>query len=134
MTFPSRSLPCAAIAAAFALALAAPAAPVWAHAEHGRAQYGGVVAEAGAFQGELVGGPKGPTLYITEHGQPVSTAGATAKLVVLQGAQRSELALSPAGENRFSSATVAPLPAGSKVVATVTLKDGRSGALRFEVR
>jgi hypothetical protein len=109
-------------------------APARAHTDHGKPMYGGVVAEAGAFQGELVAGPKGTTLYITDHGTPVPTAGATAKLVVLSGAQKSERELVPAGDNRFSVSGGEPLAKGSKAVATVKLKDGRSGALRFDVR
>jgi len=105
-----------------------------AHDGHGKPQHGGIVAEAGTFQGELVAGPKGPTLYLTDHGQPVPTAGASGKLVVLAGGQRSDLALSPAGDNRLAPAQPMPLPKGARAVATVTLKDGRSGALRFDVK
>ena len=109
-------------------------APALAHDDHGKPQHGGIVAEAGTFQGELVTGPKGPTLYVTDHGQPVPTAGASGKLVVLAGGQRSDLALSPAGDNRLAPAQSIPLPKGARAVATVTLKDGRSGALRFDVK
>jgi hypothetical protein len=118
------ALVCAALAGTAALA----------HDDHGKPQHGGIVAEAGTFQGELVAGPKGPTLYVTDHGQPVPTAGASGKLVVLAGGQRSDLALSPAGDNRLAPAQPLPLPKGARAVATVTLKDGRSGALRFDVK
>ena len=47
----------AALAAAAVLAVV-PAA-TRAHADHGKPQHGGVVAEAGSFQGELVAGPRG---------------------------------------------------------------------------
>jgi hypothetical protein len=117
-------LACAALAGTAALA----------HDDHGKPQHGGIVAEAGTFQGELVAGPKGPTLYVTDHGQPVPTAGASGKLVVLAGGQRSDLALSPAGDNRLAPAQPLSLPKGARAVATVTLKDGRSGALRFDVK
>ena len=120
----------AALAAAAALACG----PAVAHQEHGRPVHGGVVAEAGAFQGELVAAPSGPVLYVTEHGKPVPTAGATGRLVVLAGTQRNELVLAPAGGNRLAPAQSAALPKGAKAVATVTLKDGRNGSMRFEVR
>ena len=106
----------------------------FAHDDHGKPRHGGIVSEAGTFQGELVAGPKGPTLYLTDHGQPVPTAGASGKLVVLAGGQRSDLALSPAGDNRLAPAQPMPLPKGARAVATVSLKDGRSGALRFDVK
>lgn len=129
-----RPLRLAAAVAALAAAASFAVVPAHAHTDHGKPMYGGVVAEAGAFQGELVAGPKGTTLYITDHGAPVPTAGATAKLVVLLGVQRSERELVPAGDNRFSVSGGEPLARGSKAVATVKLKDGRSGALRFDVR
>jgi hypothetical protein len=119
--------------AALAALLALPA-QVRAHADHGKPMHGGVVAEAGAFQGELVVGPKGTTLYITDHGAPVPTAGASAKLVVLSGTQKSERDLSPAGDNRLADSGGEPIARGARAVATVRLKDGRSGALRFDVR
>ena len=108
--------------------------PALAHAEHGQPAHGGIVAEAGVFQGELVAKATGLTLFVTEHGKPVSTQGATAKLVVLSGAQKSELQLVPVGDNRFEAKTSVPLAAGAKAVASVKLADGRAGALRFEVK
>lgn len=134
MTDRIRSVRRAVLAAAVSFAAVLHAPDAGAHAEHGRPQYGGVVAEAGSFQGELVAGPKGPTLFITDHGQPVPTAGASAKLVVLRAGQKSELELAPAGDNRLAPAAPVALAAGSKAVATVKLKDGRSGALRFDVK
>jgi hypothetical protein len=136
MTFTRPFLPAAAAAVALAAAavLALVPGPSHAHAEHGKPQHGGVVAEAGTFQGELVAGPKGATLYITDHGAPVPTAGASAKLVVLSGAQKAERELVPAGDNRLAVAGGEPLAKGAKAVATVKLKDGRSGALRFDVK
>ncbi len=131
---PSRPVAALAVALAAAAAIALAPAPSHAHADHGKPQHGGVVAEAGTFQGELVAGPKGATLYITDHGAPVPTAGASAKLVVLSGSQKAERELVPAGDNRLAVAGDAPLAKGAKAVATVKLKDGRSGALRFDVK
>ena len=124
----------AVVALAAATVLAAGPATARAHADHGKPQHGGVVAEAGSFQGELVAGPKGATLYLTDHGAPVPTAGASAKLVVLAGAQKAEHELVPSGDNRMTVAGDATLAKGAKAVATVKLKDGRSGALRFDVK
>ena len=115
---------CAALAATAALA----------HDDHGKPQHGGVVAEASTFQVELVAGPRGPVLYVTDHGKPLSTAGASGKLVVLAAGQKSELALAPAGGNRLAPPQPMVLPTGTRAVATVTLADGRSGALRFDVK
>ena len=40
----------------------------------------------------------------------------------------------PAGENRLAAPAGTVLPKGAKVVAAVKLADGRSGALRFELK
>lgn len=117
--------------AAASLALAH-TAPALAHAEHGQAKYGGLVAEAGLFQGELVAKGSALTLYITNHGEPVPTSGASAKMTVLSAGQKSEVVFAPAGDNRLAAPSGAALPAGAKAVVSVKLGDGRSGALRFE--
>ena len=108
--------------------------PAFAHSEHGKPMHGGVVAEAGVFQGELVAAPAGLTLHLYDHGAPLPAAGATARLTVLAGAQKSEVALSPAGENRLTAPAGTVLPKGAKVVAAVKLADGRNGALRSELK
>lgn len=122
-----------ALAAATSLALAAPVVSR-AHAEHGQPAYGGIVAEAGSFQGELVAKDRTLTLYITIHGEPVAMAGGSARAVVLSGSARSELSFTAAGANKLTATAAAPLAAGTKAVVTVKLPDGRSGALRFELR
>ncbi len=124
----------AALGGACAALLLGVAGAVLAHAEHGRPEHGGVVAEAGVFQGELVSGAAGLVLHLSDHGAPVSTAGASAKLTVLAAGRRSEIALTPAGANRFAAPAGTTLPAGAKVVAAVALPDGRRGALRFELK
>lgn len=129
----SLSLRHAALAAATCLALGAPAAG-WAHAEHGQPAYGGIVAEAGTFQGELVAKDRTLTLYISIHGEPVAMTGGSAKAVVLNGSAKSELTFTAAGANKLTATAAGPLVAGTKAVVTVKLPDGRSGALRFEVK
>lgn len=111
------------------------ASAAFAHAEHGEPTHGGIVAEAGVFQGELVvNAPAGLTLFVTEHGKPIPTQGASARLVVLSGAHRTEVPLVPAGDNRLEARAGVPIAAGAKAVASVKLADGRAGALRFELK
>ena len=85
-----------------AAVLAAPLTAI-AHEEHGKPQYGGVVAEGGHYQAELVAKPDRLTLFITEHGKPLPTAGGSAKLTLLAGGQKTEVNLPPAGDNRFEA-------------------------------
>ena len=101
------------------LALAVFSPTVFAHAEHGQAQYGGVVAEAGMAQFELVAQSDKLIIYVSNHGQAVATAGATGKLTILEGAKKSELDLKPAGDNRLEAKGSAA--SGAKVLISVQL-------------
>ncbi|MBP5998039.1 MAG: hypothetical protein KA535_08815 [Azonexus sp.] len=104
-------------AAALASTLSFASSAALAHAEHGQAQYGGVVAEAGEAQFEIVGKDGRLTVYATNHGVPVDTAGASARLTVLAGSAKSEFDLKPAGDNRLQGqGSVAP---GAKLLINV---------------
>lgn len=74
-------------------------APAFAHEAHGQPQHHGIVAEAGMAQFEIVAQGDTLTVYVTDHGAPVATAGASGKLTMLTGAGKSEIALQPAGDN-----------------------------------
>lgn len=113
----------------FAAALLA-AAPALAHEDHGKSSHGGVVADAAAFQAELVAQPERLTLYVSEHGKPLATAGGSAKLTLLAGGQKTEVVLSPAGDDRFA-ATGSFKVQGAKAVATVSIPGQPAKTLRF---
>jgi len=100
-----------------ALALSAYGNTALAHAEHGQPQHGGVVAEAGEMQFEVVSKDGLLTVYLSNHGNPVSAAGATGKLTALVGTAKSEFDLKAAGDNRLQGA--ANIPAGAKLLITV---------------
>ena len=72
-----------------------------AHETHGQPQYGGVVAEAGMAQFEIVAKDGKLIVYVSNHGAPVDTTGASGKLTVLAGSAKSEIELKPAGDNRL---------------------------------
>ena len=94
-----------------------PIASAYAHAEHGQPQHGGVHAEAGEAQFEIVGKEGKLTVYATLHGVPLETAGANGKVTALTGTAKSEFELKPAGENRLqASGTIA---AGAKLLINV---------------
>jgi hypothetical protein len=52
----------------------------------------------------------------------------------LAGSSPVEVDLLPAGENRLSASLAASIPAAAKVAASVKLKDGRAGVLRFQLK
>lgn len=99
-------------------ALSLPTAAL-AHAEHGQPQFGGVVAEAGEAQFEIVGKDGKLVVHVTNHGAPLETVGATGKLTVLSGANKQDIQLKPAGGNRLEGA--GSYAAGAKLLLQVQL-------------
>lgn len=93
--------------------------PAVAHEGHGQPQFGGVVAEAGVAQFEIVAGDGKVTVHATQHGAPLATAGASGRLTVLDGTRKSEIELAPAGENRLAGA--GRVPSGARLLLNVSL-------------
>ena len=106
-------------AAAGFFALMLNAGQVLAHAEHGQPQFGGVVAEAGEAQFEVVGRDGKLVVHVTNHGAPLDTVGATGKLTVLSGTNKQDIQLKPAGGNRLEGA--GSYAAGAKLLLQVQL-------------
>jgi len=99
-------------------ALSLPTAAL-AHAEHGQPQFGGVVAEAGEAQFEIVGKDGKLVVHVTNHGAPLDTVGATGKLTVLSGTNKQDIQLKSAGGNRLEGA--GSYAAGAKLLLQVQL-------------
>src|SRR5688572_6726530 len=99
------------------LAVGAIATPAMAHSG-GEPKRGGVVSTASDLAFELVPGADGATLYIEDHGKPVPTASLAGKLVVLQGADKSEADLVPTGENAMLAKGL-KFDRGAKAIATI---------------
>jgi hypothetical protein len=97
----------------FALASAFAITPAFAHGDD-KPRHGGQVVEVGDTVFEMVRAPAGISVYVMEDGDEVPSAGMTGKLVVTNGAKKSEIALLPAGKNQFAAkgAKIAP---GSRV-------------------
>jgi hypothetical protein len=80
--------------------------------------HGGIVAEAGHAQFEIVGKDGMLTVHVSKHGAPVATSGAAGKLRVLSGASKREITLQPAGDNKLQGQ--GSLAAGDKLLLDVT--------------
>lgn len=102
----------------FCLSAALTAIPAIAHEDHGKPMHGGIVAEAGLAQFEIVAADGKVSVIVTNHGAPVASKGAAGKLVVLEGAKKHEIKLQAAGENRLEGQ--GSLPAGAKLLISVT--------------
>lgn len=118
--------------AATALAFTLPAA--LADAQHDRvARHGGVVAEAGHMEVELVLRAEAARLYLRDHGKPVKIDGASAKLTLLVGADKTEAALTPAGDWLEAKGAFKPA-AGTKAVAVIVLPGKAPVTARFSFK
>lgn len=104
------------------LALASASPMVHAHSEHGKPQFGGVVAEAGSAQFEVVAAGDTVTVHVSNHGQPLDTAGASGKLSVLVGTAKTDIELKPAAKSQLVGK--GKVPAGAKMLLNVRLADG----------
>ena len=93
----------------FAASMGTYGGAVLAHAEHGQSQQGGIVAEAGEAQFEIVSRENKLTVFVTNHGAPVATAGASGKLTILAGSNKQEVELKPEADNRMTGqGTITP--------------------------
>ncbi|WP_404302398.1 hypothetical protein [Alicycliphilus denitrificans] len=110
--------------------LAAPA--VFAHGD-GKPQHGGIVRTASDLSFELVAAADGATLYVIDHGKDYDTAGVSGKLTVLNGADKSEADLKPAGGNKLEAKGV-KLGSGAKVVAALQTAGKKTVTVRFTVK
>ena len=96
--------------------------------------YGGVVAVVKDVQYELVAKSDSVAVFILDHGKKVNTKGATGKLTLLTGSNKSDIALIPVGENGLEAKGTFKLPPGTKVVSTITLERKPAVSARFEVK
>lgn len=82
---------------------------------------------------ELVANADSLRLYIADHGRPMDVTKASARVTLLNGADKQEATLTPAGDRLEAKGTFKIAP-GSRAVAVVT-KDGRTfGTARFTLK
>ena len=103
----------------------------FAHGE--KPKHGGVIQVVNDIAFELVARGDVATIYVEDHGKPYTTAGMSGKLVVLNGAEKSEAQLKPAGENRLEAHGV-KLGKGAKAVASMTTPKNKTMTVRFAVK
>jgi hypothetical protein len=118
-----------AIAAAFVFSTLALAEGSHEHA----AKHGGIVVGAKSLDFEVVARPELLQVYVSDHGKPVKLDGATGKVTLLNGAEKTEVLLLPAG-GRFEARGVFKVAAGTKGLASVTLAGKGPVVVRFAVK
>lgn len=122
------------LAACITLALAAAAPAGWAagEAHDHQPRHGGVVVEVKDMDLELVARPTVIQLYLRDHGQAADLSKATARLTLLSGSDKQEVALKPAGDRLEATGSFKVGP-GTKAVAVVTVA-GKPSTARFSLK
>lgn len=111
------------------------ASPAFADAGHDHSpKHGGVVRELQAISYELVARPDALTLYVSDHGKPIPTQGATAEAVIYAGNQKTTARLEPAGENRMVAKGNFKVGVGVRVVLTTTLPGKTPAKATFNLK
>jgi hypothetical protein len=116
------------------LAFAATAFAADEHSHGAKPQHGGVVTEASDIEFELVAKADAITVFVRDHGKALATQGATGKLTVLTGTEKSEAALAPAGDNKLEAKGAFKVGPGTKLVAAVNLPGRKPINVRFALQ
>ncbi|MES3010113.1 MAG: hypothetical protein V4738_04985 [Pseudomonadota bacterium] len=117
-------------------ALLAVASTAFAAGNHGHdhtAKHGGIAVETKQADLEIVARPDLIQIYVDDHGKPVNLDGAKAKVTLLNGTEKSEVALAPAGD-KLEAKGAFKVAKGTKGVAVVTLAGKPPATARFELK
>jgi hypothetical protein len=120
------------LAAVLFLCVTAPAHAAGGH-DH-TPKHGGVVTEANDLDFELVARADSLTLHVRDHGKALSMQGASARLTMLVGTERSEVQLAPSGTDRLEAKGAFKVGPGTKVVAAVTMPGRKTANVRFVLK
>lgn len=101
--------------------------------DHGPKQ-GGVVREVGALNYELVAKPDLLTLFVSDHGKAVSTAGAKAQVTLYAGNDKTVVALEPAGENRMTAKGSFKVGVGVRAALAIALPGKNEAKATFNLK
>lgn len=115
-----------------ALALIAAPAMLQAHGSM-KPLHGGMVQMTGETMFELVPGPKGVDLYLSEEDQPLVAANYTAKLTQTVAGKKTETLLKPAGGNKLSAPGFRAAK-GAKLVVALVDKGGAKTFATFQAK
>lgn len=96
-------------------------------------KFGGVVVETKAGDLEIVAKPDAIVIYVSDHGKPMKLDGAKAKVTLLNGTDKSEVSLVPAGDKLEAKGTF-KVAKGTKGIAVVTLAGKPPATARFDVK
>jgi hypothetical protein len=116
----------------FAAALAI-AGAAYAQKDDHAPKHGGIVVETKALDFEVVAKPDLIQIYVGDHGKPVKLDGAKGKVTLLNGSEKTEVELTPAGD-RMEAKGSFKVAKGTKGIASVTLAGKSAATARFEIK
>jgi hypothetical protein len=96
-------------------------------------KFGGVVVETKVGDLEIVAKPESIQLYVSDHGKAMKLDGAKAKVTLLNGTEKSEAELLPAGD-KLEAKGAFKVAKGTKGIAVLTLAGKPAFSTRFEVK
>jgi len=124
--------PAAIIALAMATSTASAGSLTGGAHEHA-ANHGGIYIKNKSMDIEVLAKTDVIQVYISEHGKPLALTGAKAKVTLLNGAEKSEIDLAPAGD-KLEAKGIFKVANGTKGVVLVT-REGKPGTTaRFTVK
>jgi len=120
-----------ALALAAAFAFAAPAVAQHSHGNKG--PNGGIMEDVAGVHAELLTSGNTITINILDEGnKPLATKGYTASALVIRGAEREPVALTPTAENVLKGDAKTAIGKGVTVLVTLKTAAGKSGQARFK--
>jgi hypothetical protein len=108
------------------------AGPVPAAEDH-KPKHGGVVVETKAGDMELVARPELIVIHVSDHGKPLKLTGASGKVTVFNGSEKTEAPIVLAGEKLEARGSF-KVGAGAKVLAEVAINGKPAVAARFTLK
>lgn len=105
--------------------------PIQGHEE--AAQRGGIVRTVSDRQYELIVKGSDATIFVDDHGKPLSTAGMTGKLTALMGKETTEAELRTAGDNRLEAKGL-KLGSGARIVAVIRRDATKTVTVRYTLK
>ncbi len=120
------------LALAALLTVSAGFVAVHAEGDHS-ARHGGIFVATKTLDFEIVAKPDLIQIYVNEHGKAAKLDGGKAKLTLLNGAEKSEVELVPAGDTLEAKGNFKVVK-GTKGIASVTLAGKPAATARFEIK
>jgi hypothetical protein len=117
-----------------AACLALAAATAIAKDDHSHAaKHGGIFVETKSLDFEIVAKPDVIRVYVADHGKAMKLDGAKGKVTLLNGSEKTEVELAPAGD-KLEAKGAFKVAKGTKGIATVTVAGQSAATARFEVK